>query len=213
MKKLIALSLAAVMALSLVACGNNEPTTTQKPSTNAPSSSAPSTTAPEATTTVAPVANPESALEVLKAAWTAVPEDQQFYVGGGDYDHMAESEGNAGIVADAEYMKNVLHLPEALVEQVDNAASLIHGFNQNSMAIGAYQVKDGTDIAAFAKDCKEGLASVRWMCGFPEMMMVVSVGNVVVFGYGLSDNLALIQSSLTTLYPHAEVLFNEAIEA
>ncbi len=212
MKKLIALSLAAVMALSLVACGgNNETTTTQTPSTNAPSTSAPSTTAPEATTTVAPIANPESALEVLKAAWAAVPEDQKFFVGGGDYDHMADSD--AGVVIDTTYMTGTLRLPEALVEQVDNAASLIHGMNLNSMTIGAYQVKDGTDLTAFANSCKEGLAGVHWMCGFPEVMMVVSVGNVVIFGYGLTDNMAMIQNNLTTLYPHAEVLVNEAVEA
>ena len=212
MKKLIALSLAAVMALSPVACGgNNETTTTQTPSssTSAPETTAPSTTAPSTTAPV--VENPASALEVLQKTWAAVAEEEKFFVGGGDYDNMVD--GDAGVVLDTAYMTGTLRLPETLAESVDNAAGLIHGMNLNSMTIGAYQVKDGTDLEAFAAACKEGLASVQWMCGFPEVQMVIAVGNVVVFGYGLTDNMTLIQTALTSVYADAQILVNEPIEA
>lgn len=206
MKKLIALSLAAVMALSLVACGdNNETTTTQTPSS---STVAPETTVPETTAPV--VENPTSALEVLQKTWAAVAEDDKFFVGGGDYDNMVDSD--AGVVLDTTYMTGTLRLPETLVESVDNVAGLIHGMNLNSMTIGAYQVKDGTDLETFAAACKEGLAGVQWMCGFPEVQMVIAVGNVVVFGYGLTDNMNLIQTALTSVYADAQILVNEAIE-
>lgn len=210
MKKLIALSLAAVMALSLVACGGNNETTTQTPSSStvAPETTAPATTAPSTTAPV--VENPASALEVLQKTWAAVAEEEKFFVGGGDYDNMVD--GDAGVVLDSTYMTGTLRLPETLVESVDNAAGLIHGMNLNSMTIGAYQVKDGTDLEAFAAACKEGLAGVHWMCGFPEVQMVIAVGNVVVFGYGLTDNMTLIQTALTSVYADAQILVNEAIE-
>lgn len=216
MKKLIALSLAAVMALSLVACGgNNETTTTQTPSssTSAPETTAPSTSAPETTapSTTAPVVeNPASALEVLQKTWAAVAEDDKFYVVGGDYDNMVD--GDAGVVLDTTFMADTLRLPETLVESVDNAAGLIHGMLLNYMAIGAYQVKDGTDLEAFATACKEGLAGAHWICGAPEVQVVIAVGNVVVFGYGLADNFTLIQNALTSVYADAQILVNDYIE-
>ena len=65
MKKIISLILVAVMALSLVACGN-------KPAETTPAQ------------TEAPAASVESALAVLENIWALYGEDEQFAVIGGN---------------------------------------------------------------------------------------------------------------------------------
>lgn len=223
MKKLIALSLAAVMALSLVACGNNDgTTTTQTPSssTSAPETTAPSTTAPSTTAPAEPVKTPESSLAFLEEIWTPwsvvineIPEDDRPYFGGGDW--TAPVEYAPGTVTEKDFMTVNMHLPENATEQVDDVASLYLVVNANSLTVSAYHLVEGIDVAAFAKNFRDELLGVHWMCGFPEKLFIASIGDYVLVGYGLEDYMSSVENYFTALsaeYPAAEVLYNEFFE-
>ena len=197
MKKLFCALLALIMVLSLAACGSDAGT--------------PATTEPAATELpTEPAVVIEGADKLLSAVWADMGEDEKYYVGGGDYDNMVEND--AGLVTNTDYMTGSLHMPEDLVSQADQVASLVHGMNANSMTTGAYHLAEGTDVAAFAQAMRDSIQSARWMCGFPEQLFIASVGGYVVVSFGLTDNIASIENHLTTLYPSAEVLYKEAIE-
>lgn len=211
MKKLLSLILACAMLLALAACGK-APEEGTLPSVTVENTQATTSTAE----TTLPAGETETALEtengasqLLNAIWNAIPEEERYFVGGGDYDNTTD--GQAGIVLDPEYMTGQLHLPEDLTGQVTEAASLFHGMNLNSMTTAAYGLTEGTDAAAFAEALRAGIQQTRWMCGFPEQLLIASVDGYVLCSYGLADNVAAIKSQLQSLYPNAEILAEEAI--
>lgn len=210
MKKLLSLTLALAMLLTLAACGKAPEEATQPSATVENTQPAPSTeqtTLP--TEQTGPVAAENGASQLLNAIWNAIPEEERYFVGGGDYDNTAD--GQAGVVLDPEYMTGQLHLPEDLTGQVSEAASLFHGMNLNSMTTAAYGLAEGTDTAAFAEALRSGIQQTRWICGFPEELLIASVDGYVLCSFGLTDNVAAIKSQLLALYPNAEILAEEAI--
>lgn len=194
MKKLICALLALTMILALTACGTTAPEQTQAPTAEP--------TEPELVI--------EGTDKLLSMIWADMSEDEKYYVGGGDTEHMVEND--AGLVTDADYMTYNLHLPEELHSQVTEAASLVHGMNLNSMTAAVYRLAEGTDAAAFAQALRDSIQSTQWMCGFPEQLYIASVADCVLVVYGLSDNVASIEDHFTQLYPVAETLYKEAIE-
>ena len=197
MKKIICLVLVLVMALSMVACANTNKET------------APTTPSTEATTT-APVVNIASAVELLNTVWNAFSEDFQFPCVGGDAANMNEAGPGNYAVSDTEGLMYTLHVPEALLPQITEAASMMHMMNANTFTGAAYKV-DG-DIAAFTTSLKAGIASTQWMCGFPEQLMIANVGDYVVAVYGLKDVVVEFKTKLTAAYETAQVVVDEPIE-
>ena len=194
MKKMISLVLVMVMALSMVACANTNKETT--PSTEA--------------TTTAPAVTIASAVELLNTVWNGFAEEFKFPCGGGDAENMnMEGPGNYA-VTDTEGLMYTLHVPEALLTQITEAASMMHMMNANTFTGAAYKVTG--DMAAFTTSLKDGIASTQWMCGFPEHLMIANVGEYVVAVYGLKDLVNEFKTNLTKAYETAQVVVDEPIE-
>ena len=193
MKKIICLVLVMIMTLSMVACANTNKETT--PSTQA--------------TTTAPAVNIASAVELLNTVWNAFSEDFKFPCGGGDAENMnMEGPGNYA-VTDKEGLMYTLHVPEALLPQIAEAASMMHMMNANTFTGAAYKVTG--DIVAFTSALKTGIASTQWMCGFPEQLMIANVGDYVVAVYGLKDVVVEFTTKLTAAYETAQIVVDEPI--
>lgn len=188
MKKLIALLLSAAMATLMLACGDGGNGSNH----------------PDGT----PV---DSAKGLLSAVWADLPEDERFFVTGGDYD--APVENDAGTVTSTDFLTFNLLLPEALHSQVDEAASLIHGMNANSMTLGAYHLTADASADDFAATMREVIQGNHWMCGFPEELFIAAVDDYVLVGFGLADNMNAIETHLTGLYTQTQILYQEAIAA
>ena len=200
MKRLFALLLAMTMVLALVACGeaNTTPETTETPT---------QTTEDLLEDTLAPVETPEpnEATTVLSAIWTAVPEDNRFFAMGGDYENMVDNA--PGAVTNADHLAGVLLVP-AGTETLE-AASLVHAMNLNSFTAGAFKV---ADAAAFAETMHEAIASNQWMCGFPDKMVIATIGNeYVVAAFGVNDAINPFEAKFVEAYPAATVVYSEAI--
>ena len=188
MKKLLALILVLVMGLSLVACGGNA--NTEKPAVDAPA----------------------SALEVLETIWAGYGEDDKFAVMGGN------PEGgvmDAPAVWDAEYLLDLsysLQMTEADMENVADAATMIHMMNSNNFTGAVVNLKEGVDKAGFAATAKDAIQNARWMCGFPEKLIVADMGGqYLLIAFGINDAMDPFEAKLTEAYPNASVLYNEAI--
>jgi len=169
MKKIIAIALAAVTVLSFAACtkqnGENGTTT-------------PSAAAKE---------QAKSALEILEKVWSKYSTDEKFPATGGSEKQMKEDMPGKFDVSDAEALDFELGFPKAQASEIDDAASLMHMLNQNSFSCGVYHVKDSANVEALAGKIKENILARQWMCGFPEKLVILSVGNYIVSVFGAAE--------------------------
>ena len=193
MKKIISLVLAAVMVLSMAACNgaNNEtPDETQAPAANVPG----------------------SALEILENIWNAYGEDEKFAVIGGNMEAPVDGAPGNYDMAYAENLTWNLLVPADQLANVDQAATMIHMMNANSFTSGVVQMAAGADAAAFAAAMREAVQSNRWMCGFPETLVIAVIGGeYVLVAFGVNDAMNPFQTHLAEAYADAEVLYNEPV--
>lgn len=104
-------------------------------------------------------------------------------------------------------------IPAAEVSKIDSAASLIHMMNQNTFTAGAYHLVSGADAAMIAKSIRENFQTRQWMCGFPDKIIVASVGDYLVSAYGYEELIDAFEKHLSEVYPAAKVIVNEPLGA
>ena len=193
MKKIISLVLAAVMVLSMAGCNgaNNEtPDETQAPAANVPG----------------------SALEILENIWNAYGEDEKFAVIGGNMEAPVDGAPGNYDMAYAENLTWNLLVPADQLANVDQAATMIHMMNANTFTSGVVHMAAGADAAAFAAAMREAVQSNRWMCGFPETLVIAVIGGeYVLVAFGVNDAMNPFQTHLAEAYADAEVLYNEPV--
>ena len=187
MKKLLALLLAAVMALSVVACGAD----TENKDNNEGGANAPEIT---------------DALEILTTVWGTYEEADLFPVAGGDAEN-ANWEGPAKFALTAtEELEATYGVSADLAAQIDDAATMMHAMMINNFALGVYHLTDAANVSSFADTMKTNLLEKQWLCGQPEKVMIVTVGDYVLAGYGLADLIDTFSTKLTAEYPTAVVV-------
>lgn len=231
MKKIIALLLAAVMltlTISLVSCGgNNNSTTTTEPgvttTTNAnattTSNTNTTTTTTEATTTTTPdvPVTPAyaNALDLFNKIWGSYTDDDKFPVGGGDEDH--NSDEGPGVVDIEKYKDTIMfrtHITEDLLGTVTNdAANLMHMMNTNIFSSAIFHLKDASTAEKFANDYNAAIQNTQWMCGFPDRVMVVSVGEYIIVAFGDEELISTFKTKCLAADTSAKLLIDNAIEA
>ena len=195
MKKLLAILLVAVFTLSLVSCGGN---TEGGDKNDGKNDSAQSSYVP---------------LEVLEKVWESYTDDEKFPVAGGDMteENMnMEGPGKFG-VEDTAALDTTLAFPESAADKIDDAASLVHMMNANTFTCGVFHVKDAADAAAVASAVKDNVMQRQWICGFPDKLVVVTVGDCVVSFFGAEDIVDTFKTKLTAAYDGAEVVCDEPV--
>ena len=185
MKKLFALLLAAVMALSLVACGGND-TKNDQP------------------------AEITSALNLLETVWNDYSDDEKFSVVGGGPDAEQMVDGAPGVfdLSDRSLAEYHLVLPETA--EVDEAASLIHMLNANTFTAAAYHATG--DAQALATELRDAVQANRWMCGFPDKVVVAVRGEYVAVAFGAEDLVDAFAGRLSGIFGMA-LAYDEAVQA
>ena len=193
MKKGFAMLLALTLVLSLGACAKTNGT----PNTTAGSGS-----------------SIGSALELLNTVWDKIPEDQKFSAIGGDNTEENMTDGAPGVYGldNADELDQQLGFPAASVDQLQNAASLIHMLNVNTFTCGAYQLKDESQAETLAGALRDNIQARRWMCGFPDKVVVISVEDCLVSVFGAEDLVNTFRDTLTETYAGAKILYDEPIQ-
>ncbi len=191
MKKFFALMLAAVMALSLVACGGNNDAKDDQPAGDQPAAIT-------------------SALNLLETVWNDYGEDEKFSVvgGGPDAEQMVEDAPAAFDLTDRSLAQHNLVLPESA--QVDDAASLTHMLNANTFTAAAYHATG--DVQALAAELRDAIQSNRWMCGFPDKVVVAVRDEYVAVAFGADDLVDAFAGRLSGIFG-MELVYNEAVQA
>ena len=190
MKKILALLLAAVMVLSLAACTNK--------------GSEGGATSPSGAQTN----QPKSALEILEKVWSKYSADEKFSATGGSEKHMKEDKPGKFDVSDAEALDFELGFPKANASEIDDAASLMHMLNQNNFSCGVYHVKDSGNVEALAGKIKENILARQWLCGFPEKLVILTVGDYIVSVFGAGELTDTFVAKLSAEYSSAKQLFD-----
>jgi len=184
MKKILSMLLVATMVLSLAACGSDSK---------------------EKAESVAP-------LDALNAVWETYGDDEKFFAMGGDFNNPVNDAPGAYDVADAEGLDATLGFPQSSVALIDEAASLLHAMNANTFTAGAYHVVDAAEVEMLAEDLKDNILNRQWMCGFPETLIIVVVGeNTIVSAFGNGEVIDTFKTKLLAVYEDAEVVVEESI--
>lgn len=213
MKKIATILTALALMLSFAACGKTD----KKPDSTSDASQTENTTVTTEPTTDTSASETDAASDpktLLDAIWNNYKEDDKFPAAGGDYDEVNMVDGAPGNVglADADSVEHLTGFPAASIGEIDAAASLFHMMNGNSFTCGAYRVKEGTDVDALAQSIRDAIQGRRWMCGFPDKIVIATVDNYIVSVFGLEDLVDNFRDTMLAVYPATSVVFDEPIE-
>ena len=58
---------------------------------------------------------------------------------------------------------------------------------------------------------RENILARRWMCGFPEKLVIVTVGDYIVSVFGHADPVDTFTAKLAAAYPNAKTVSDDPI--
>ena len=197
MKKIGIVGISIIMMLSMSACGDNK------------GNEAKDTTTEVTTETAVEITD---SLEIFTTVWATYGEDEIFAIAGGDYNNSVMDAPGAFDVADAESLDAMLGVPADAAAMIDGAASMMHMMNANTFTAGAYHITDSANQQAFCDKLKNNIMNRQWMCGFPDTLIVVTIGDsYVVSAFGNAEIIETFKTKLTTEYPVANVVYEESL--
>ena len=146
------------------------------------------TPAPTPAPTEAPSSS-GSALDILNAAWSGMSDDDKFPAVGGDFseENMVSDAPGKYALTDSAEADRTLGLPTDWFDKVDDAASLIHMMNTNTFTCGAFHAASADDAASLAAAIKTNILARRWMCGFPDKVVILTADEYVISIFGYTD--------------------------
>ena len=200
MKKKVLLMMVMMSLLCLFGCGNKAAGEGAQQNTE------------ETQTEEAVKVDVKDATELLTNVWSVYEETERFPVGGGDYDNIVMDAPGKYDVSKAEEMDSVLGLPQDNASLIDDAASMMHMMNANTFTCGAFHLKDAADQQTFADALKENIMNRQWMCGFPDTLLLVAVGeDYVISALGNAEIMETFKTKVVSQYDVAEVMYEESL--
>ena len=155
----------------------------------------------------------ENPLDVLNKVWDSYTNDEKFPAAGGDMSEANMKDDAPGNVAldDADTVAYLTSFPADMVDKLDAAASLMHMMNANTFTCGAYHLSDDVSAADGASSLRDNIMNRQWMCGFPDKVVVVTMGQFVVSVYGAEDLVNTFRDKLQNCFSSAVVVYDEPI--
>ena len=193
MKKLLALLLVGLMGLGCAACskttaeGNKEENKKEEISIT-------------------------DANEILTTVWDKFEDEDsdgnmyndKFAIIGGHFENPVDNAPGKYDVSKAEDLEFQLCVPQDAIAKIDDAAAMIHMMNANTFTAGAFHVTEAADMDAFVSEVKERTVGNQWMCGFPDQLLIVTIGdNYVVSAFGNADTMKEFKAVLMAEYADA----------
>ena len=154
-----------------------------------------------------------SSAKLLAAIWAAYGEEDRFASYGGTVENsVADAPGDLDMTNTEELTSKYL-LPPSVLEQVENGASLVHLMNNNIFTAAAFGMKQDADLKAEAKALRDGLQSTQWICGQPDRLLVAQVDGHLLMAFAAKEAMDTFRQNLQTVYPSANILYDEAVTA
>jgi len=189
-KRILLLVTAAVLAMSMMACGKDDA------GNNAENEAVDMT-----------------AVEVLENVWATYGDDEKFFAMGGDMSNPVDNAPGAYSMDDTEALANTFQIPAEAFASVDEVASLLHAMNANTFTGGAFHLTDAANVETFVASVKDGVMNAQWMCGFPEKLVIINVHDeFVVSAFGNGEIIENFKNKVATVYgENAVVLVEESL--
>lgn len=195
MKKKIILLMCTVLMMTLFGCGKSNETQT-----------------PDGDTTVSITVDVADSADLLTKVWNTYEEADKFPIGGGDYENMVMDTVGAFDVTKTEDLDSLLGMPVAGAAMIDDAASMMHMMNANTFTAGAYHLADASLQQDLADLLKDNIMNRQWMCGFPDTLLIASVGDeYVVSAFGNAEIMETFKTKLQEQYEVTEVIYEESL--
>lgn len=208
MKRIIALLLTLAAIVTVAAGCGSKP---EQPENTTQSTAGTTETNPTQAEQTPAADAPESALKLLETVWALYGDNEKFFVGGGDENNAVMDAPGIYDITNTEALTFGLLVPEAQIANLQEAANLVHGMNSNVLSAAAFRLAEGADAETFAAGMRDAIQNNQWMCGFPEKLLIVAVGeDYVVTAFG-QEPLATFEAKLKQAYPTAEILYSEAV--
>lgn len=188
-----------------------EPKPTEKPAEGTSAEPPTETPKPETPAEDKPAAAVDDALTILNAIWNTYSDEEKFPAAGGDSEHAVDGAPGSFDVSNADSLSYLLTFPADDASLIDSAASLVHMMNLNTFTCGAFHVADANNVARLADDLRTTIQAKRWMCGFPDKLVIVTVGQSVLSVYGNEELVNTFRDKLLTSYSAATAVYDEAI--
>lgn len=190
-----------------------EPKPAEKPAEGTSAEPPTETPKPETPAEDKPAAAVDDALTILNAIWNTYSDEEKFPAAGGDSEHAVDGAPGSFDVSNADNLSYLLTFPADDASLIDSAASLVHMMNLNTFTCGAFHVADANNVARLADDLRTTIQAKRWMCGFPDKLVIVTVGQSVFSVYGSEELVNTFRDKLLASYPTAAAVYDEAINA
>ena len=190
-----------------------EPKPAEKPAEEKPAEPPVETPKSETPAEDKPAAAVDDALTILNAIWNTYSDEEKFPAAGGDSEHAVDGAPGSFDVSNADSLSYLLTFPADDASLIDSAASLVHMMNLNTFTCGAFHVADANNVAMLADDLRTTIQAKRWMCGFPDKLVIVTVGQSVLSVYGNEELVNTFRDKLLTSYSAATAVYDEAINA
>ena len=190
-----------------------EPKPAEKPAEEKPAEPPTETPKPETPAEDKPAAAVDDALTILNAIWNTYSDEEKFPAAGGDSEHAVDGAPGSFDASNADNLSYLLTFPADDASLIDSAASLVHMMNLNTFTCGAFHVADANNVARLADDLRTTIQAKHWMCGFPDKLVIVTVGQSVFSVYGNEELVNTFRDKLLASYPTATAVYDEAINA
>lgn len=190
-----------------------EPKPAEKPAEGTSAEPPTETPKPETPAEDKPAAAVDDALTILNAIWNTYSDEEKFPAAGGDSEHAVDGAPGSFDVSNADSLSYLLTFPADDVSLIDSAASLVHMMNLNTFTCGAFHVADANNVARLADDLRTTIQAKHWMCGFPDKLVIVTVGQSVFSVYGNEELVNTFRDKLLASYSAATAVYDEAINA
>ena len=213
MKKIALLLMAAVLLSVLSGCRVSvEPTTTAHKTTAPVVTTRPLITTQPITTTGN--ASTTETTRILSAVWDSYGQEERFAAYGGTVEHsVADAPGALNMTAIDE-LTNAYLMPVERLEEVAEAASLVHMMNSNIFTGVVLQLKPTGQLRAFADDWRGVIRENRWICGQPDRLLMLAVDEThLLMAFGSNEAMDTFRAKTAAIYGQSRTLYDEPIVA
>ena len=83
--------------------------------------------------------------------------------------------------------------------------------NANTFTAGAFHVASSSDVDSVVSDLKDNIMNRQWMCGFPDKLVIATLGNYVVSVYGDEELVNTFRDKFQAAYSDAAIAYDEMI--
>lgn len=149
--------------------------------------------------------------DILNTIIKEYDEDSKFPIAGGDSAHQVmDKPGNFDLELKDE-LDAVTGFPAREIENISEAATMIHMLNANIFTGAAYKLKD-VDREILTESIRNNFSNRQWICGAPETLLIMSVNDYLIVAFGEDKLINSFESNAKKALNGIEVIANEPIE-